>query len=209
MTEQEFKLIREKMVEAQIINRGVCDERVLNAFFKVPRHLFVNEEQQMSAYGDFPLSIGEGQTISQPYVVALMTESLNLPPQARVLEIGTGSGYQTAILAELAESVFSIEVIERLQLKARQVISDLGYTNVSFKIGDGKNGWPEHAPFDGILIAAGARDVPKPLLEQLAEDGTMVVPVGSWSSQDLLVITKEEGGYQEKSLGGCRFVPLV
>lgn len=209
MAEKDYRCTREKMVQEQIIGRGVRDEKLLEAFLKVPRHIFVEEEQQMLAYGDYPLSIGEGQTISQPYMVALMTESLMLPPDAKVLEIGTGSGYQTAILAEVAGSVFSIELIEKLQSGARQTLKKLGYTNVSFKIGDGKNGWPEHAPFDGILIAAGARDVPKPLLEQLAEDGTMVVPVGSWSSQDLLVITKEEGGYQEKSLGGCRFVPLV
>lgn len=201
---------RERMVEKDISPRGVKDERVLGAMLKVPRHLFVGEGQRMNAYEDHPLPIGEGQTISQPYIVALMSEALKLTGQETVLEIGTGSGYQTAVLAELSARIYSIERIPSLTGKARKVLDSLGYKNVLVKLSDGTMGWEEYAPYDRILVTAGAPSVPEPLIEQLKPGGILVIPVGSNSLQELVVITrKEDGSISEDRMGTCVFVRLV
>ncbi|MFB3887170.1 MAG: protein-L-isoaspartate(D-aspartate) O-methyltransferase [Thermodesulfobacteriota bacterium] len=200
---------RLRMVEEQIISRGIRDPRVITAMKKVPRHLFVEEALQSQAYTDHPLPIGEKQTISQPYMVALMTETLQLKEKDKVLEIGAGSGYQSAILAEVAEKVFSIERIRSLAIRARQLLYELGYFNVEIKISDGTHGWMEEAPFDAILVAAGAPDVPQPLLDQLAVDGRLVIPVGDAYAQDLIRVTKTKEGIRKEDLGGCRFVKLI
>ncbi len=201
---------RERMVDRDIRPRGIKDQDVLDAMLKVPRHLFVGETQRMSAYEDHPLPIGEGQTISQPYIVALMTEALKLTGNETVLEIGTGSGYQTAILAELAGRVYSIERIPSLTGRARKVIDDLGYKNVLVKLSDGTMGWEEYSPYDRILVTAGAPSVPEPLIDQLANGGILVIPVGSNSLQELVRITKnEDGSVKEDRMGSCVFVRLV
>ena len=205
----DFPKARLKMVEEQIISRGIKDPRVIAAMKKVPRHLFVEEALQSQAYNDHPLPIGEKQTISQPYMVALMTEALQLKEKEKVLEIGAGSGYQTAILAELAEKVFSIERIRSLAIKARQLLYELGYFNVEIKIFDGTYGWVEEAPFDAIIVTAGAPDIPQPLLDQLAMGGRLVIPVGDAYVQDLIRVTKTEEGIKKEDLGGCRFVKLI
>ena len=205
----DFPKARSKMVEDQIISRGIKDARVIAAMKKVPRHLFVEEALQSQAYSDHPLPIGEKQTISQPYMVALMTEALQLKGKEKVLEIGGGSGYQTAILAELSEKVFSIERIRSLAIRARQLLYELGYYNVELKIFDGTYGWMEEAPFDAIIVAAGAPDIPQPLLDQLAMDGRLVIPVGDAYVQDLIRVTKTEEGINREDLGGCRFVKLI
>ncbi len=200
---------RLKMVEEQIVSRGIKDPRVIAAMKKVPRHLFVEEALQSQAYSDHPLPIGEKQTISQPYMVALMTEALQLKEKEKVLEIGAGSGYQTAILAELAEKVFSIERIRSLAIKARQLLYELGCFNVEIKIFDGTHGWMEEAPFNAIIVTAGAPDIPQPLLDQLAIDGRLVIPVGDAYAQDLMRMTKTKEGIKKEDLGGCRFVKLI
>jgi protein-L-isoaspartate(D-aspartate) O-methyltransferase len=205
----DFPKARLKMVEEQIISRGIQDPRVIAAMKKVPRHLFVEEALQSQAYSDHPLPIGEKQTISQPYMVALMTEALQLTGKEKVLEIGAGSGYQTAILAELAGKVYSIERIRSLAIKARQLLYELGYYNVEIKIFDGTYGWLEESPFEAIMVTAGAPDVPKPLLDQLPMGGRLVIPVGDAFVQDLIRITKTEEGIKKEDLGGCRFVKLV
>jgi protein-L-isoaspartate(D-aspartate) O-methyltransferase len=205
----DFPKARSKMVEEQIISRGIKDPRVIAAMEKVPRHLFVEEALQSQAYGDHPLPIGEKQTISQPYMVALMTEALQLKERERVLEIGAGSGYQTAILAELAEKVYSIERIRSLAIKARQLLYELGHYNVEIKIFDGTYGWVEEAPFDAIIVTAGAPNIPEPLLNQLAMGGRLVIPVGDAYVQDLIRVTKMKEGIKREDLGGCRFVKLV
>ncbi len=197
------------MVEEQIISRGIQDPRVIAAMKKIPRHLFVEEALQSQSYSDHPLPIGEKQTISQPYMVALMTEALQLTGKEKVLEIGAGSGYQTAILAELAEKVYSIERIRSLAIKARQLLYELGYFNVEIKIFDGTYGWLEESPFEAIMVTAGAPDVPKPLLDQLRMGGRLVIPVGDAFVQDLIRITKTAEGIQKEDFGGCRFVKLV
>ncbi len=200
---------RQKMLESQIRARNVRDPRVLDAIRRVPRHLFVEEALRDRAYLDRALPIGEKQTISQPYMVAAMTEALELRGRERVLEIGTGSGYQTAVLAELAESVFSIERIAPFVPLARKRIEELGRYNVLIRVGDGTIGWNEHAPYDGILVTAGAPEVPRPLLEQLKPGGRLVVPVGSDDAQELLRIRREDDGFTEEALGDCRFVKLI
>jgi protein-L-isoaspartate(D-aspartate) O-methyltransferase len=205
----DFPKARSKMVEDQIISRGIKDARVIAAMRKVPRHLFVEEALQSQAYSDHPLPIGEKQTISQPYMVALMTEALQLKGKEKVLEIGGGSGYQTAILAELSEKVFSIERIRSLAIRARQLLYELGYYNVELKIFDGTYGWMEETPFDAIIVTAGAPDIPQPLLDQLAMDGKLVIPVGDAYVQDLIRVTKTEEGIKREDLGGCRFVKLI
>jgi protein-L-isoaspartate(D-aspartate) O-methyltransferase len=205
----DFPKARFRMVEEQIIGRGIEDPRVIAAMKKVPRHLFVEEALQSQAYSDHPLPIGEKQTISQPYIVALMTEALRLEGREKVLEIGTGSGYQTAILAELAAKVFSIERIRSLAIGARKLIYELGYLNVEIKFSDGTSGWAEESPFDAIIVTAGAPEVPQPLVDQLAMGGRLVVPVGDPYSQDLLRIIKTEEGMKKEDLGGCRFVKLI
>ena len=200
---------RLKMVEEQIVARGIRDPRVIAALKKIPRHLFVEEALQGQAYTDHPLPIGEKQTISQPYMVALMTEALQLTGKEKVLEIGAGSGYQTAVLAEVAKAVFSIERILALTLRARKLLEDLGYGNAEIKFSDGTQGWVEESPFDGIIVTAGAPDVPQPLVDQLAMGGRLVIPVGDAYVQDLLRITKTEEGIRREDLGGCRFVKLI
>jgi len=200
---------RLKMVEEQIVARGIRDPRVIAALKKIPRHLFVEEALQGQAYTDHPLPIGEKQTISQPYMVALMTEALQLTGKEKVLEIGAGSGYQTAVLAEVAQAVFSIERILALTLRARKLLEDLGYGNAEIKFSDGTQGWVEESPFDGIIVTAGAPDVPQPLVDQLAMGGRLVIPVGDAYVQDLLRITKTEEGTRREDLGGCRFVKLI
>ncbi len=200
---------RDRMVETQLISRGIHDPRVLAAMRKVPRHLFVSEALQSQAYADHPLPIGDKQTISQPYIVALMTEALQLQGTEKVLEIGTGSGYQTAILAELADQVFSIERLPSLLHNARKILEELGYRNVVLKVGDGTVGWPEEAPFDAILVSAGAPQVPQPLVDQLAMGGRLILPVGDRLTQDLVLVERVPEGIRKKSLGGCRFVDLI
>lgn len=210
--EQEMKrdyvFLRKQMVEEQIICRGIRDKRVLSAMLKVPRHLFVSPNLRDEAYNDYPLVIGEEQTISQPYMVALMTELLRLESDEKVLEIGTGSGYQTAILAELAEKVYTVEIIESLAIKAEKLLKDLGYQNIEFKIGDGYMGWEERAPFDGIIVTCGPDEIPQPLVDQLAEDGRMVIPVGS-EYQILTVLEKIKGRVRKTESISCRFVPML
>ena len=197
------------MVEEQLIGRGIKDPRVIAAMKKVPRHLFVEEALQGQAYSDHPLPIGEKQTISQPYMVALMTEALQLKGKEKVLEIGSGSGYQAAVLAELAEKVFSVERIRSLAIRARNLIYSLGYFNFEMKISDGTHGWEEQGPFDAIIVTAGAPDIPQPLVDQLSMGGRLVIPVGDASIQDLIRVTKTGEGIKKEDLGGCRFVKLV
>lgn len=209
MLEDEFTAIRNRMVDTQIKMRGVDDPRVLAAMRRVPRHLFVPQPLWDQAYNDYPLPIGEDQTISQPYIVALMTEALELQAGDRVLEIGTGSGYQAAVLAELAAKVYSIDRLASLAEKARQVLAELGYTNFQLRVGDGTQGWPEEAPFDAILVTAGAPQVPRPLVEQLALGGRLVVPVGDRFSQTLTRVRLTRDGVKFDYLGGCRFVRLI
>jgi len=205
----DYRLARERMVKNQLISRRIRDPRVLKAMGKIPRDRFVEEALVGEAYNDHPLPIGHNQTISQPYIVALMTESLELAGTERTLEIGTGSGYQTAILAELSKKVCTIEKIRRLLVKARNVLAELGYNNILFRAFDGTLGWKEHEPYDAIIVTAGAPKIPEPLLDQLAEGGRLVIPVGNRFSQELIKLTKRKGNYIQKSLGGCRFVDLV
>jgi protein-L-isoaspartate(D-aspartate) O-methyltransferase len=192
-----------------VVSRGIKDPRVIAAMRKVPRHLFVEEALQNQAYSDRPLPIGEKQTISQPYMVAVMTEALQLTGREKVLEIGAGSGYQTAILAEVAGKVFSIERILSLTMKARTLILDLGYANVEITFSDGTQGWVKESPFDAIIVTAGSPDIPQPLVDQLAIGGRLVIPVGDESVQDLIRLTKTEEGVKREDLGGCRFVKLI
>ena len=200
---------RQKMLDSQIRARNVRDPRVLEAIRKVPRHIFVEEALRDRAYLDKALPIGEKQTISQPYMVAAMSEALELGGRERVLEIGTGSGYQTAVLAELAESVFSVERIAAFAPIARRRLEALGRYNVLVQVGDGTIGWSEHAPYDGILVTAAAPQVPRPLLEQLQIGGRLVVPLGPEECQTLVRIRRDETGFHEESLGECRFVKLI
>ncbi len=202
-----FARLRQQMVEYQIRARGVKDPRVLEAMEKVPRHLFVPENLRYEAYQDEPLPIGYGQTISQPYIVAYMTEQLHLQKGDRVLEIGTGSGYQAAILAELADSVFTVEIVPELSIRAQKVLEALGYRNVQFKIGDGYEGWLEKAPFDAIIVTAAPDHVPQPLIEQLKDGGRLIIPVGDFY-QDLVLIEKKGQKISRKKLLPVRFVPM-
>lgn len=197
------------MVDRQIAARGISDERVLAAMRTVPRHLFCNPPGHAEAYRDHPLGIGEDQTISQPYMVALMTECLRLTGAERVLEIGTGSGYQTGILAEIAAEVCSVERIAVLADRARETLRDQGYENVRIRVGDGTLGWPEHAPYERIIVTAGAPRVPAALAEQLADGGVLVIPVGDRSVQTLMIVTREGAKFREETSCGCRFVKLI
>jgi len=205
----DFSIIRSKMVDDQVVARGVKDQRVIAAMKKVPRHLFVEEALQGQAYTDHPLPIGDKQTISQPYMVALMTETLALTGKEKVLEIGTGSGYQTAILAECAAKVFSVERIRSLAIRARKLLLELGYLNVEIKFSDGTVGWIDEGPFDAIIVTAGAPDIPQPLVDQLKAGGRMAIPVGDAYTQDLIRVTKTEDGIEKEDFGGCRFVKLI
>jgi protein-L-isoaspartate(D-aspartate) O-methyltransferase len=200
---------REEMVQQQIAARGITDLEVLAAFRKVPRHLFVSEALKDQAYGDYPLPIGERQTISQPYIVAEMTQALELNEDDRVLEIGTGSGYQAAILAEMVYRVYTIERIRPLYVQARKLLDKLHYHNIVMRCSDGTSGWQDESPFDAIMVTAGAPDVPEKLLDQLAKGGRMVVPIGNQHSQDLIKYTKDKNGVHKSNLGGCRFVKLI
>ena len=205
----EFALARERMVVEQLERRGIRDSRVLRAMRKVPRHRFVDEALVGRAYGDYPLPIGEGQTISQPYMVALMTEALGLVGHERVLEIGTGSGYQTAVLAELCAKVFSVERIKGLADRAVGILDSLGYCNVLVRVGDGTLGWRDEAPFDSILVTAGAPVIPEALIEQLDPKGRIVLPVGDASTQVLRKGVRKETGIHWTELGDCVFVKLI
>ncbi|MBP9142877.1 MAG: protein-L-isoaspartate(D-aspartate) O-methyltransferase [Thermoanaerobaculia bacterium] len=198
---------RQQMVEV-VRDRGVSDARVLDAMGQVPRHLFVPEKVRPQAYEDFPLPIGSQQTISQPYIVALMTSLLDLKGGERVLEIGTGSGYQAAVLSKVAGEVYTIEILGALSEGARKAIDGLGYDNIHFRVGDGYAGWPEAAPFDGILVTAAPEKVPQPLLDQLKVGGKLVIPVGSFF-QDLLVYTRTANGIERKNVAPVRFVPMT
>ena len=200
---------RTEMVRDQIRFRGVRDEKVLNAMLKVERHLFVPEVYRAEAYEDYPLPVGEGQTISQPYIVAFMTEALELEQTDKVLEIGTGSGYQAAILAEICDSVFTIEIFRSLGLSAMKTLDDLGYRNVFVRIGDGYMGWEEHAPYDAIIVTCSPSHVPEMLEAQLAEGGRMIIPVGGDYTQELVLLVKKSGKLQKKNVLPVRFVPMI
>lgn len=207
---RDYSIARRRMVEEQIIARGVTDRRVIEAMLTVPRHKFVEEALQSQAYQDGPLPIGEKQTISQPYMVAIMSEALALDGSETVLEVGTGSGYQAAVLALLADRVFSLERIPALARRARRILDACGYTKVNIQLADGTLGWKEKGPFDAIMVTAGAPDIPKDYLDQLAVGGRLVIPVGDRASQVLLRITRVSAHeFKEEKLLGCRFVPLV
>ncbi len=206
--EIDFKVLRENMVRNQIEARGIKDRRVLEAMLKVERHRFVPTQIQPLAYEDTPLPIGSGQTISQPYIVALMTEVLALQGNEKALEIGTGSGYQATILAEIANEVYTIEILPELAKQAEKLMQELGYKNIKVKCADGYLGWPEHAPFDVIMVTCAPAEIPKPLIEQLAEGGRMVIPVGE-EFQELKLLIKKNGRIEEKDIIPVRFVPML
>lgn len=205
----DYVALRKRMVAEQLVPRGISDKRVLDAFLKVERHKFISEEARGNAYADFPVPIGEGQTISQPYIVALMTQSLDLSGEEKVLEIGTGSGYQAAILAELAKEVYSIERFEGLGKKAEAVLKASGYANIKIKVGDGTLGWPESAPFDRIIVTAASPRIPLPLVEQLTDPGRLILPLGEAFRQVLTMVEKKKGMIESVEVCGCVFVPLV
>jgi protein-L-isoaspartate(D-aspartate) O-methyltransferase len=204
-----FKRQRQEMVRSQIAGRGIHDPRVLAAMEKVPRHLFVSEALMDQAYGDFPLPIGEQQTISQPYIVAEMTQALSLDPGDRVLEIGTGSGYQAAVLAEIVSRVYTIERIYALYARARKLFDRLQYHNIVTRYSDGTTGWADESPFDAIIVTAGAPRIPEVLVRQLAIGGRMVLPVGNAHTQELVRLVRTDHGIEQQNLGSCRFVKLV
>jgi len=206
--DETFETLRREMVEKQIRARGIRDPRVLDALLRIPRHEFVPPALKAEAYDDTPLGIGEGQTISQPYIVAFMTELACLNPDSKVLEVGTGSGYQTAVLSVLAREVFSIEIIEHLGQLAKEKLERGHFSNVHVRIGDGYQGWPEESPFDAILVTAAPHHVPQPLLHQLKIGGRLVIPIGDFY-QDLAVYTKTERGVQEEKVIPVRFVPMT
>lgn len=205
----DYETLRKKMVKEQLIARGIKDQRVLDAFYKVQRHRFIPEDSRSNAYADFPVPIGKGQTISQPYIVALMTECLNITKKDKVLEIGTGSGYQAAILAELCFEVYTIERIESLARSAEGVLSELGYKNIKVIVGDGTLGYPEEAPYDKIIVTAASPDVPLPLIEQLSDSGKLILPLGESFSQVLTVFEKKGSNVERFDVCGCVFVPLI
>ena len=201
---------RERMVAGQIRDRGISDERVLSAMVRIPRHLFVPERSARYAYEDHPLPIGEGQTISQPYIVALMTESLRLDRHSRVLEIGTGSGYQAAVLSKVAGEVYTIEIRKKLHRKAAHLFASRGLTTIRTRHGDGYFGWPEKAPFDAIMITAAVDHIPPPLLDQLTNGGRLVLPLGNpFSYQNLVLVTKRDEDYTVRQITGVLFVPMT
>ena len=199
---------RDDMVLEQLQGRDIEQEEVLRAMRRVPRHVLVPETARELAYADRPLPIGERQTISQPYIVAAMTQALQLKPGSRVLEIGTGSGYQAAVLAEITDHIYTIEIVEELGKRARKDLEELGYSKIQFRLGDGYQGWPEAAPFDAIIVTAAPPHIPQPLIDQLAIGGRLVIPVGA-RHQDLLLIEKTEDGSETRSLMGVRFVPMT
>ena len=206
---QDYDAERRNMVNQQILNRGIRNPRVLEAMRSVKRHRFVPEQYQHMAYSDRPLPIGHKQTISQPYIVALMTDYLNLKAGEKVLEIGTGSGYQAAVLAEMSDEVYSVEIVEALAHRARNTLNELGYDNVHIHIGDGYKGWQEHAPYDAIIVTASPTDIPPPLKAQLAEGGRMVIPVGGPVFQKLVLLRKKDGKLKQTDVTSVRFVPMI
>lgn len=208
-TSMKFDRLRHDMVEKQIEARGIKDANVLAAMRKVPRHLFVSEALMDQAYNDFPLPIGEQQTISQPFIVAEMTQALQLGADDRVLEIGTGSGYQAAILAQIVFRVYTIERIHSLYVKARKMFDQMGYHNIVTRYSDGTSGWKDESPFDAIIVTAGAPEIPEVLVNQLAVGGRLVIPVGNQYVQELIKLVRDEKGIHQTNLGGCRFVKLV
>jgi len=204
-----YEPARTRMVKTQIMDRGLSNSAVLDAMKKVPRHLFIPKEYESEAYNDYPLPIGYGQTISQPYIVAYMTDIVRPTSRKKALEIGTGSGYQAAVLAEIVEKVYTIEIVPELAKEASERLKKYGYTNVECKFGDGYKGWPEHAPFDIIIVTAAADHIPQPLIDQLAENGRLVIPVGAPSAiQELILVTKRNGKPEQKRLTFVRFVPF-
>ena len=207
--EEPFAALRRQMVDRQIRSRGVNHPEVLRAMAVVQRHRFVPEALRSKAYRDTPLPIGQGQTISQPYIVALMSELLDLKPGHRVLEIGTGSGYQAAVLAEMGAEVYTIEIISELGLRAEAVLAELGYSNVKVRIGDGYLGWPENAPFDGIIVTCAPTRIPEPLKAQLAEGGRMVIPTGPRGVQELILLKRIHDRIEQQKIIDVRFVPMV
>ncbi|RMF93843.1 MAG: protein-L-isoaspartate(D-aspartate) O-methyltransferase [Nitrospinota bacterium] len=208
-SEEEFTRARKEMIREQLIARGIEDPQVLLAISKVPRHRFVPLRYRAKAYQDRALPIEKGQTISQPYIVAFMTQALGLRGGETVLEVGTGSGYQAAVLAQIAGQVYSIERYPELAEQARTLLQELGYTNIEIRVGDGSQGWPEQAPYDGIIVTAAAPEVPAPLVEQLKVGGRLVIPVGSRQEQVLYRLRKTEDGVQTERMIGCVFVPLI
>ncbi|MDP2981015.1 MAG: protein-L-isoaspartate(D-aspartate) O-methyltransferase [Candidatus Omnitrophota bacterium] len=206
----DFAELRREMVTGQLLGRDIKDKNILDVFERVPRHRFIDHKFYKDAYGDFPLSIGNGQTISQPYMVALMAQLLDIKKSDRILEIGTGSGYQTAILAELANQVFSVERLKNLTENSSAILEEMGYKNITLKTDDGTMGWKDFAPFDKIVVTAGGENVPEPLLEQLKSPGRLVMPVGPRTSQKLLLVEKtDKGDILEKEICACVFVPLI
>ncbi len=206
---KKFARLRNEMLEKQIVARGITDQHVLDAMAKVPRHLFVSEALVDSAYGDFPLPIGEGQTISQPYIIAQMTHSLDLKGHERILEIGTGSGYQAAVLSKIVYKVYTIERNNTLFLQTRKLFDKLKYHNIVTRYADGTQGWDSEGPFDAIIVTAGGKIVPTPLIEQLSVGGKLVIPVGDNNVQELLKLEKTRDGIKTTKLGACRFVKLI
>ncbi len=204
-----YSKARERMVAEQISARGVKDSRTLAALLEVPRHMFVDDAMRARAYGDFPLPIASGQTISQPYIVAYMTEALSLKGHERVLEIGTGSGYQAAVLSRLCQQVYTVERINTLLANARKTFDSLRYFNIIAKLDDGTLGWPEYGPYDAIIVTAGGPEIPAPLIDQLADPGCLVIPVGDQDVQELQLLTKCDGDVQVESLASVRFVDLI
>ena len=208
VTAQDFVWARERMVQEQVVAKGIQDLRVIAALRKIPRHLFVDAGIVNRAYDDSALPIGEKQTLSQPYMTARMVEALALGGDEKVLEIGTGSGYQTALLAELCFNVFSVEKIRVLSRKARTLLDQLEYHNIALHVGDGTIGWSEHAPYDAIIVSAGSPSVPQPLLEQLGACGRLVIPIGDEQTQTLLRVSRSSSGFENEQLGECKFVKL-
>jgi protein-L-isoaspartate(D-aspartate) O-methyltransferase len=204
-----FKELRENMVRTQIVSRGITDKAVIEAMKKVERHLFVPEVYIQQAYGDHPLPIGYGQTISQPFIVAFMTEILKLDKSSKVLEVGTGSGYQAAILAEICDSVYTVEIVEELGDRAKRLFKELGYNNIKVKIGDGYEGWDKYSPYDAIIVTCAPTHVPEPLEDQLKEGGRMIIPVGERYIQELVLLTKKNDTLRQSSVLDVRFVPMV
>ena len=200
---------RKTMVRNQIQWRGINNRQVLEAMLKVPRHKFVPDMYIEYAYEDTPLPIGDGQTISQPYIVAFMTDELELKPSDKVLEIGTGSGYQAAVLAEICETVYTIEIFESLGLKAKKLLDEMGYNNIKVKIGDGYQGWEEYGPFDAIIVTCSPKEIPQPLKDQLAEGGRMIIPIGKKYTQELVLLRKKNGKIKQHAILPVRFVPMI
>jgi len=204
-----YSTVRERMVHEQCMARGIVDKKTLLAMTEVPRHLFVDEALGAKAYGDYPLPIASGQTISQPFIVALMTQALQLKGDEKVLEIGTGSGYQAAVLSRICEYVYTVERVPVLLSAARKVFDSLGYHNIKTKLDDGTMGWPEHGPYDAIIVTAGGPEVPSPLVDQLAESGRLVIPVGDKYTQALQLVTKKDSQIETHHLEHVRFVELI